>query len=370
MTGATEVYTRTLDHSMARQREGKLPGLQLLRFVAAFAVVLFHIGSGYRIEFGNAVNPFVFGASGVDVFFVLSGFIIAMTTDPARGTWNFCRRRLARVVPLYWILTGGIALIALGAPSLLNSTSVTAEAFFKSLFFIPYERPNGAIQPLLFLGWTLNYEMFFYALYAFCLLVGFRSPLAPMTLVVLLVLMGQLFPGSNVLWRFYSSPLMIEFAMGVGIYLIYARRPQWFVGHTVLLTGAAVALYILLRLSASVPWLIASGLPAAILVAAFVAIKPGHSRWLSLFVLFGDASYSLYLSHPYVIQVLSKLLPDNLSIASQIVLGTATSILCIGASILLYRFVELPSQHRLMPRRQRKALPQTQLSVSDSLRQA
>lgn len=338
---------RTLNQSVTRPRDGKLLGLQILRFIAAFSVVLFHIGSGYQIEFGNDVNPFVFGASGVDVFFVLSGFIIAMTTDPARGTWHFCRRRLVRVVPLYWILTIGIAVIGLAIPSLLNSTIVTAEALFKSLFFIPYEKQSGAIQPLLFLGWTLNYEMFFYAIYAVCLLIGLRSPLAPMTVVVLLVIAGQLFPFDSIPWRFYSNPIMIEFALGVGIYLIYARQPHWFVGRTMFLAGAAAALYILLRLSPSVPWLVASGLPAALLVAAFVNVMPGHSRWLSLFALFGNASYSLYLSHPYIIQVLSKVFPADLSIILQIVLGAVTSLLCIGASILLYRFVEIRSQHYL-----------------------
>ena len=128
------------DSAKAQLRDGKLLGLQILRFDAAFAVVLFHIGSGYQIEFGNQSNPFSFGAAGVDVFFVLSGFIIAMTTDPARGTWYFCLRRIVRVVPLYWILTLGIAVIGLIVPSLLNSTTVTFETLFKSLFFIPSQK--------------------------------------------------------------------------------------------------------------------------------------------------------------------------------------------------------------------------------------
>ena len=139
-----------------------LLGLQILRFVAAMAVVLFHMGSDYQIRFGLDANPFAYGAFGVDIFFVLSGFIIAMTTDPSRGAWYFYRKRLIRIVPIYWLLTFGVVAIGIAAPTLLNSTEVSFEAVIKSLLFIAYERPSGELQPLLFLGWTLNYEMFFY----------------------------------------------------------------------------------------------------------------------------------------------------------------------------------------------------------------
>ncbi|MGR3420528.1 MAG: acyltransferase family protein [Paracoccus sp. (in: a-proteobacteria)] len=335
-------HRRAPDSSTAQLRNGKLPGLQLLRFAAAFAVVLFHIGSGYQIEFGNSYNPFYFGSAGVDVFFVLSGFIIAMTTDPARGSWYFCRRRVVRVVPLYWILTLGIAAIGLVLPSLLNSTSVTPEALLKSLFFIPYERSNGAIQPLLFLGWTLNYEMFFYAIYAACLLAGWKSPLAPVTIVVSLVVAGQVLPFEGTIWRFYSNPIMIEFALGVGICIIYNRFPNWFGGRAIVCIGAAVATYVALPLIPGAPWLLTSALPAALFVAAFVSFNPGRSRLIGLLVLCGNASYSLYLSHPYIIQLLSEFAPLELSVAPQILLGAGASSLCIAASVIIYRFLELP----------------------------
>lgn len=339
---------RVPDGSSTQSHDGKLLGLQILRFAAAFAVVLFHIGSGYQIEFGNQYNPFFFGAAGVDVFFVLSGFIIAMTTDPARGTWYFCRRRLVRVVPLYWILTIGIAIIGLILPSLLNSTTVTLEALFKSLFFIPYEKSTGAVQPLLFLGWTLNYEMFFYAIYAACLLAGQKSPLAPVLVVVILVVAGKILPFNGTIWKFYSNPLMIEFALGIIVYLIYARYPHWFRGRMMLYTGTAIASYILLQFIPDVPWLLTSALPATLFVVAFISFNPGRSRWLGALVLFGNASYSLYLSHPYIIQISSKLSPSELSVSFQIILGTGASLLCIAVSIILYHFVELRWQRYLM----------------------
>lgn len=347
LTDASAVAPITFSPLIADPQRGKLAGLQILRFLAAFAVVLFHVGSSYQIEFGNAVNPFAFGAAGVDVFFVLSGFIMALTTDPARGAWYFARRRLARIVPLYWTLTLGIAVIGLALPSLLNSTSVTPETLFKSLFFIPYERPSGAMQPLLFLGWTLNYEMFFYAIYAACILLGLRSPLAPVAVIALLVTAGQLFPFGNAIWRFYSNPLMIEFALGICLYLAHVRHPGWLKRRTVLLAAAGIASFILLRLVPGVPWILAGAVPAVLLVASFVAFTPGRSGWLALLALLGDASYSLYLSHPYVLQVFAKLAPAGLSIISQIMLGAAACALCILASIALYRSLEIRSQRHL-----------------------
>src|SRR5689334_18462264 len=94
-------------------RPTQIPSLQILRFIAAFMVVLFHLGSGVAVEYGLSGNVFGIGASGVDIFFILSGFVIAYTTDPERGIGYFALRRLARVVPLYWVLTTLLIVIGL-----------------------------------------------------------------------------------------------------------------------------------------------------------------------------------------------------------------------------------------------------------------
>jgi exopolysaccharide production protein ExoZ len=154
----------------ASVKSKNLPSLQILRFVAAFSVVLFHLGSGIAVELGSSDNVFDFGTVGVDIFFVLSGFIISYTARPERGIGYFAIRRFARVVPLYWLLTLSVIAIVTIKPSLLNSTTVTYDAVVKSFLFIPYEKSSGAVQPLLFLGWTLCYEMFFYVIYATCLM--------------------------------------------------------------------------------------------------------------------------------------------------------------------------------------------------------
>ncbi|AMX96401.1 acyltransferase [Mesorhizobium sp. M7A.F.Ca.CA.001.09.2.1] len=322
----------------------KLLGLQVLRFVAAFAVVLFHIGSGFQIEFGLKENIFGFGASGVDIFFVISGFIIAYTTDEAKGAWQFCRRRIVRIVPLYWTLTAGIVLIALMKPGLLNSTVVSGETILKSLFFIPFEKVDGSIQPLLFLGWSLNYEMFFYAIYAACIACGLRGPLSPSMFIVVLVAMGQFIQSENVAWRFYTNPLMLEFVFGILLYLAYVHSAKLFVGRTWLMLAIFVATIAIRQMIPDLPWLLANGVPAVVLTAAALSWSPPRTRAITFLVLLGDASYSLYLSHPYVIQLASKLLPHQSGLMAQGLAGIVACALSIAVSIVLYTMIERPAQ--------------------------
>ena len=101
-------------------------------------------------------------ASGVDLFFVISGFIMVYSSEDlfgARGAWRtFLTRRLVRIVPLYWLTT------AITIP--LMSLTVDWQSLLGSYFFIPYRAPSNAIVPLHGVGWTLNLEMFFYVIFA------------------------------------------------------------------------------------------------------------------------------------------------------------------------------------------------------------
>jgi peptidoglycan/LPS O-acetylase OafA/YrhL len=106
-------------------------------------------------------NYFAFGNHGVDVFFVLSGFVITYTAHPEKGSLYFMKRRAARIIPLYWLLTFGVGLLSIIRPDFLLTTTFNINNLLLSLAFIPYIKESGLTQPILFLGWTLNYEMFF-----------------------------------------------------------------------------------------------------------------------------------------------------------------------------------------------------------------
>ena len=129
----------------------KLNNIQVLRAFAAGVVVLFHTGFAF---------PFMrpFGSFGVDVFFVISGYIMARILDPRGGTSSdfFFRRRLLRILPPYWFFTLLLYMVALRVPQLMGSTRTGVVELLKSLFFIPFEKYSGVIQPVLFIGWSLN----------------------------------------------------------------------------------------------------------------------------------------------------------------------------------------------------------------------
>src|SRR5580698_4620797 len=148
-------------------------GIQMLRGLAALMVV-FHHATQWWADYVDQVNSHYAwgsGASGVDIFFVISGFVMAVSTigrehktHPAR---SFLERRLIRVAPLYWLATALIlakTLIVNSHPELGNGPHASATSLsyiFSSFLFIPYRNSVGTIQPLLLVGWTLSYEMFF-----------------------------------------------------------------------------------------------------------------------------------------------------------------------------------------------------------------
>lgn len=350
----------------APPRSGKkhLPSLQVLRFAAAFFVVLFHVGSGLQIQYQLTTNPFGLGAAGVDIFFVLSGFIISYTTNPARGFLDFARRRVARVVPLYWLLTLAVIIIALAKPDLLNSTVLTQQAIIRSFLFVPYEKSNGAIQPLLFLGWTLCYEMFFYLIYGLCALVSGRGA-SWLASGVLLFLVGlnSLWPDGSAEWRFYTSPILVEFVLGMGLQEVFSGSDYFRNGSQLLaLMSIICAPVAYFTASLVLPGIVPPAIFSALIVIGCLFWKVQKTRLVLALVLLGDASYSLYLVHPYTIQLVMKLLSKDASLGLVFLLLCAAIIWTVAISLALYRLVERPSQRFLLKPRPKTLLPAIEVS--------
>lgn len=319
----------------------KLDSIQLLRALAASAVVVYHIPL-----FRN-------GAWGVDVFFVISGFIMALVT--AKPTRHFLTKRIIRVVPLYWLGTLGVFAIALLLPSLLDNTTADLEGLIKSLLFIPYQK-GEYVQPLLFLGWTLNFEMFFYALFAMAMAINHRHRLLICSaMIAALVLLGQVMAFEAVVPAFYTDAILLEFIFGMGCYALYARTAAW---RARLATGTRWTLVLLgVACLACMPFSDALdpmlgragywGIPA---LFGFLAIVHGLSsiRLPTALVLIGDASFSLYLFHPYVMKAFGKVVPvfDTPSILAYLATPLALG-LCYLVAIILYRRLELPMTNGL-----------------------
>lgn len=330
----------------------QLVSVQYLRGVAALLVVLAHAAAHPLAEVPLVLERF--GQAGVVLFFVISGFIMVTVTGDGRfSPRDFLARRIVRVVPLYWLMTSVTALLAVGAPALFHTTITTWPHYLLSLLFFPHEAPvRGGTSPLLSLGWTLNYEMFFYLVFALCGFVGLRTRVALVAAIFFgLVTFGQLAPSTDTLVGFYTNMIMLPFAAGT--LLAYAHRrgwlDRWSTRKAVLVALAALAAGI--WTFAMVPdrpntFVVVSGLTLAAigLIACGLATETRLPRIAPLEAL-GNASYSLYLTHMFAIGGLvalaARLLPQWNDTAYVVLVGLAIA-LSVGLGLTVHHGIEKP----------------------------
>ena len=307
--------------------------IQALRGLAALFVVFQHV------RFLN------FGAFGVDIFFCISGFMIMFTTE--KSTKYFFRKRLIRILPLYYLMTFGTYAMLLFFPSMFQQTRHNLSYLVKSLLFIPFDIGGGIIQPLVRIGWTINCEMLFYLLFfiAFHISMKYRGLICS---AFLAVLVGILSP----VLMFYGDPVMLEFIFGILAYyllrFLYTRHLKHPVPMAVSVLAAVSIPVIFCLLAFFTPrinvigfrrlplW----GLPALVLlVLAFLAgLKLSLPRF---FILMGNISYSLYLVHYYPVMFLDRAVFDFSTLSVMSVIGVILSVaLSIGLAYLSWIVVE------------------------------
>jgi exopolysaccharide production protein ExoZ len=314
-----------------------LANLQAVRALAAIGVVVFHFG----LLPGTSL-PFKVGASGVDLFFVLSGFIIAHSST--RSPRHFLAHRLIRVVPAYWIAT----LIAASFTLQTIDLRAASEWLVQSLFYLP--GPGGR-PALIFVAWTLVYELAFYLIYWIALRFGVRS--APLLALALLLLFAFAhIPGAPGPW-----PLLLEFGIGVGLFLAterlaLVRALPGLAG--LLIAGLGIALLLATpQLTSynpddyqSVRRVFAWGLPAgAIILGAVIAEQRGIAVRSKPALLLGAASYSIYLLHPIALGQMLQLPPAQPPLSWVYCLVAVA--LTVGLSVACHLGVEMPLLRRL-----------------------
>jgi len=328
-----------------------LQNVQALRGLAAFLVVFVHL-ERLAILAGLPAGATIFGNSGVDVFFVISGLIMVVTTagrkQPPQG---FLRNRLTRIAPLYWAITLAVFALALVAPSLLQTTTADPLQLLKSLAFIPYARADGAMHPVVFVGWTLNYEMAFYLVFALGLMLPGRLAGLALSLAILLAAaaFGQIARPSGEL-GFYSAPIILEFGAGMVLGALYVREglprgAAW--GWPAAAIGAAA-----LALMLAGPWLwpqfdraVMFGVPAVVLVASgLIAERAGlvlNQGWIQTL---GAASYSVYLTHFFCTQVVTKAAERLAGFGPLVMwaLAPVAFLLVAMVGVFVHRRIELP----------------------------
>ncbi len=275
--------------------------IQHLRAMAALSVALFHACQWSQIDFS-------IGAAGVDLFFVISGFVMwTVTAGRDAAPLAFLRRRVIRVAPLYWVVTLGLVAGAVAFPQRFPEVDARPDHVLLSLAFIQHMNPDGQPFPVLAPGWTLNYEAVFYLVFASTLILPVRRRIAALTMALaVLSLAGFAWPPGYVM---LLNPMFLQFLAGVWLARLAQEGllPERAIGW--LLLGLGLALFLLLWLSAIDPDLwrpMIWGAPAALVVAGAVTIEAdgGWPDWPWLGLL-GDASYSLYLTHTLTIGALA-----------------------------------------------------------------
>ncbi|WP_064707637.1 acyltransferase family protein [Rhizobium bangladeshense] len=292
--------------------------LQYLRAVAALMVVYFHaILQLAKVNPAVDATAFLYGETGVDIFFVLSGFVMWLTTSGrAMSPIDFARRRIRRIVPLYWLATLFSAVVALVAPSLLKSTVFDLSHLIASLFFLPWANAAdpSTIAPVVVPGWTLNYEMFFYFVFALLLPLSEARRIPAMFAVFAVILIACRLLPQTAGTRFYGEPIMLEFLAGVVLGWLYGQKvllpKRW--AWAALATGFA---FLLVNEALMPPEsrFYAWGIPAVFIVYGAVSIDFSRLPVLGWLNYLGDCSYSIYITHAFTLAFL-RVASDRLPI--------------------------------------------------------
>ena len=319
-----------------------IKNIQALRAIAANGVLISHLFIvEQKYSHGGTVlsADAHLGAFGVDLFFVISGFIMA--TIAQNASWQkFLFDRAMRILPPYWFYTTLVLIVSFYVPTYVNSSFEHPPSIWRSYLLIP-----ESVGPLLAVGWTLMHEMYFYFCFALvmCLTGAFRFKIAPLLLlwavaVIFLNAVVQLTEISDPIVMVMTHPLTLEFIFGAAAGIVIQRNCTAFAASTFI--GGIIIFMLVLSMSDDALGLIDGrnwkrvilvGAPCALIVYGLVGIeiksKQTAPNWL---VALGNASYSTYLSHVLVLSAIGRLfalMPNH-----NVFFETAFLIICVAAA--------------------------------------
>ncbi len=322
-----------------RTGEGVLHSVQALRGAAAFMVLLAHVhltpARPEQIVFGTAI--------GVDLFFVISGFVVALAAEKPVTVNKFVQDRLLRVLPLYYLVSVAALLVLEGSRRSFN-------VLWNTFFLIPVFDNFDYSNPAHYFGWSIAVEIWLYALVALAMtLARNRWHWVFTGLVCALLVQGYFAPARALMFHFMGTPLMLEFLMGVWLYKSKVQM-KWPLALTLTLLGAyfvvtnmqdraylghhggSLAVFEIGMIRA-VLW----GIPCALVVAGCLGMERagfGVPAWMSWF---GSRSYSFYLMQPFSLAIVGLL-----GSSSWLVTGLAFLACNCVISLVVYELFEQP----------------------------
>lgn len=336
--------------------------IQALRAIAALLVVAVHLGNpdGFEARYLHATHPInsalsTIGYFGVDLFFLISGFIMVVTSLRSDGTTSsakqFLERRLVRIYPPLWIINSLVLVVYIFEPKLVNSHGGERPNILASYLLLPQQG-----RPLVLVAWTLVFEMYFYLVFALGLMAGSARGLLG-TLVLWAVAVGVLSSrtgSTNIYLAFVSNPLSFEFLIGAFIGFLGRKTLPIWVGVTTLGAGLSIFNFLALRIAlglASFPggWpRVAMAIPLAAILLGLVIIERKRGTYTPPFLVrIGNASYAMYLWHIPILALfgvfVSKLFRGQpVSPVVHVTIVALAYLLVIATGIAVFRFIEKP----------------------------
>lgn len=334
----------------------KIQNIQALRGIAVLAVVLFHLMT-IEQKYGGTqtILPdfFKFGMFGVDLFFVISGFVMIAVTrgkfQNLKQATRFIYHRASRIYPTYWFYSLLVLGVFLFKPTLVNSSQGNEVNILASFLLLPSEK-----LPLVMVGWTLIHEMYFYLIYFIFLLLITEKHLikALVSWGVVIVAVNIYFELSSPIEKLIFHPLTIEFITGcfLGIYFFRATNINKF--RNILLFLAAFSVFIVSIYSHNLyqsytghtepqNWwrVLIFGLPAITIVFCFLIAERNGFTIHSSIASIGDASYSIYLSHILTLSAAGRVWSEVSldSVLDNLVILPALMILAIAVGMFSFR---------------------------------
>ncbi len=274
-----------------------LLNIQILRALAALMVVFFHtVGTAYLYGWGdyyfNSTILYKWGAIGVDIFFIISGFIMVyIQAIKKRSPYSFLKDRIIRIVPIYWFLTAFYALLLLVLPSIFNQKKFDIIELFQSLFFMSGVNYS---QPILYVGWSLEYEMLFYIFFSISLFFSNikYTVISTITLTVLSVIFFKL------------NGVALNFLLGMLVGLFWIKRRN-FLSPVVSFFFIVIGFALIINTESpdsfrALIW----GVPSLLIFVGFLYYPEIKNKIL---IRLGDASYSIYLIQVFSIPFFYKM---------------------------------------------------------------
>ncbi len=292
------------------------------------------------------------GAFGVDIFFCISGFMAMYATH--HTSKHFLKKRLIRIYPFYAFMTIATFFALKIFPGMFHLTKADPLYLVKSLLFIPFEISDGIVQPLVRVGWTVNYEMFFYLLFAMSMAIShkYRGLICSIFLGSLVVL-TKIVPTTHTIPNFYGDYIQLEFILGIlsyyiiqKMYILCENKGKYITTLCKLCCLIVPALFILLAITkqqtpiTGMGRVLYWGLPGCIIVLLTflmdLCLKP--AKWM---ILLGNMSFSIYLIHYYPLMFIDRKIFSLEHFSPLAVVVTCLGlVLVLGISYITYQLIE------------------------------